>query len=353
MDTTPEPPSSPLSPVPSSPLSSALDASEPAQTKGPSPKRRRRYTTQEKLEIMITTLADIRWNMKDFLSALIEHRGHHTMRVAQSQLLDLAYVDLPSHKDFEVLVGSKRKEIFLQERGWGWATETLLVEIKALAEYSAFGLFQPPSEEVELGSVELIKLAVRAIEQLAPQWLAVIDGACRETSLRDPQTTVKSLSLAQRTAYIYIRAGRGGVLLDTLNQLGLIVSYDTLQRRMKSLTGEAERQVRLLGQAPSTILTWDNFEFTEGRRGERTGDRATFRSITTALIVEDRGFEAGPLRQHMWHPQETLLSPEMLGQGLEPNTITIRLHHIESAIKAIFPTKPDGPQFPWLSCMPT
>ena len=198
------------------------------------------------------------------------------MRVAQSQLLDLAYVDLPSHKDFEVLVGSKRKEIFLQERGWGWATETLRVEIKALAEHSAFGLFQPPSEEVELGSVEPIKLAVRAIEQLAPQWLAVIDGACRETSLRDPQTTVKSLSLAQRTVIIFaflchmmrpkkstnlqtiigLYLYQGGArrrVLDTLNQLGLIVSYDTLQRRMKSLTGEAERQVRLLGQATSTI----------------------------------------------------------------------------------------------------
>ena len=81
------------------------------------------------------------------------------------------------------------------------------------------------------------------------------------------------------------------------------MSYNTIQRRMKGLTHEAGRKVCTVGQAPSGVLTYDNFEFSESKRGERAGDQRTFRSIITYLTIEGRGFDCGRLEQSMWRPQ--------------------------------------------------
>ena len=290
-------------------------------------------------------LGKLRWNMRDLLSALIDHRGRHTLRVPQRQFLDFAYAGLPARKDFDKIVGVTRRDMFLQARGWAWASETLRLEVKALGGHSTFAAFEPPSEIAELGSLGFIKDVAPAIEQLAPRWLEIIERCRHETCLRDPTATPADPALTERAViilaslchimrpikstnfqtlmglYLY-QGGTRRRVLDTLNQLGLIISYDTLQRRMKSLTEEAERQVQLVGRAPNCILTWDNFEFTEGRRGERTGDQASFRSITTALVVEGRDSGDGPLRPHMWHPRETLLSAVQLARGLAPSEVT-------------------------------
>lgn len=54
------------------------------------------------------------------------------------------------------------------------------MEINALATHPAFLLFKPPSDGAEVGSLEFIKQAASAIEQLALQWLKLIGGVCDE-----------------------------------------------------------------------------------------------------------------------------------------------------------------------------
>ena len=81
------------------------------------------------------------------------------------------------------------------------------------------------------------------------------------------------------------------------------MSYSTLQRRMSSLSDEARRKIRTIGRASTTVVTYDNFVFAEGRRGERIGDVREFRSITTALIFEGQGLGVTVLRQNMWQPE--------------------------------------------------
>ena len=71
--------------------------------------------------------------------------------------------------------------------------------------------------------------------------------------------------------YIYQGGARRRVL-DTLCHLGLTMSYSTLQRHMSSLSDEARRKLRTIGRASTTVVTYDNFVFAEGRRGERIGD---------------------------------------------------------------------------------
>ncbi|MCJ1356189.1 MAG: hypothetical protein MMC33_006183 [Icmadophila ericetorum] len=57
----------------------------------------------------------------------------------------------------------------------------------------------------------------------------------------------------------------------------------------------------------------------------------------------------GPLRQHMWKPEENLLSAERLARKLGPSELNtkIRRYHIESAIKALYLKPPEDVTFPW------
>ena len=110
-------------------------------------------------------------------------------------------------------------------------------------------------------------------------------------------------------------------VLDTLCHLGLTMSYSTLQRRMSSLSDEARRKIRTIGRASTTVVTYDNFVFAEGRRGERIGDVREFRSITTALIFKGQGLGVTVLRQNMWQPENYPLSAIGLALRLKPDDI--------------------------------
>ena len=128
--------------------------------------------------------------------------------------------------------------------------------------------------------------------------------------------------------YIYQGGARRRVL-DTLCHFDLTMSYTTLQRRMLSLIKEAERKVQMLGQGSNMNLTYDNFDFAEGKRGERTGDNRDVRSITTALIFQGQGFDAGALRQDMWRPATHLLSAERIARKLETGDLEMRVSSIQ------------------------
>lgn len=239
------------------------------------------------------------------------------MRRAQGQFFDFAYTDLPAHAEFTTRIGPLRKSTFLREQCWGWAMEALGGEIKALAECPAFAVYQPPSESTKLGSLEPIKQSGALIKQVAPRWLELIEAVCCGSRLESPadiESIVpngrhaivlailchklrpqRSTNLQTILGFYLLQGGARRRVLDTFCQFGLTISYTTLQRRMADLIGEAERKVKIMGQSPFGIVTYDNFDFLEGKRGERTGDTRIQRSITTSLIFKGRGLDAGAL----------------------------------------------------------
>ena len=123
--------------------------------------------------------------------------------------------------------------------------------------------------------------------------------------------------------YLY-EAGVRRRALDSLSRLGFVPSYTTITRRLNEARRFAEEQVKAVGRDPISVLTWDNFEFKERRRGERSGDHATFRSITTALVIESRVSMSKPLAPGMWRPRTFPLSAVDIGLKLE---LGGALHH--------------------------
>lgn len=238
--------------------------------------------------------------MKRFLRALYRHRSDHKFRVAQKHFLDFAYTELPCDQHFERAVKPKRRRPIV-ECGYKWIMDELHKELRVLGQAKAFGGFHPPSEDKDLGAIPSIKDASPTVKELAPQWLHLLQCVCSDDMASPNASAVQSATLILTTMchlmrpkkcfnfqtkfglYLY-QGGASRRVLDTLCRFGMIVSYTTLQRRLTSLRTEAERRVEAVGQAPSTIRTYANFEFTEGRRGERTGDNRQFRSITTVVV---------------------------------------------------------------------
>lgn len=69
-------------------------------------------------------------------------------------------------------------------------------------------------------------------------------------------------------------------VIENLNHLGLNRSHQVIQRMQHTLHLEGESAVHTVGSMPTSIVTYNNFEFAQIKRGERPGDLRQFRSIT-------------------------------------------------------------------------
>ena len=207
--------------------------------------------------------------MKRFLRALYKHRSQHRFRVPHKHVLDFAYAELPRDPDFErILKPKKRKAI--AECGYKWAVDGLHSELRTLGSHEPFGEFRPPSDDQDLGLMPFIRDATPTITELAPQWLHLIQRVSNDStfssnpSIIQPATLIlatlchllqpQKCSNFQTTLGLHLyRGGASRRVLATLCRIRLIVSYTTLQRRLKLVRASAEHPVEAVGQAPSTI----------------------------------------------------------------------------------------------------
>ena len=85
--------------------------------------------------------------------------------------------------------------------------------------------------------------------------------------------------------YLY-SAGARVDAITLLNHLGLSVSYQVLQSKLRDITATSKQWIKDQAQNRQLVGTRDNFEFRENVHGERVGDIVKFRSITMALWIE-------------------------------------------------------------------
>ena len=73
------------------------------------------------------------------------------------------------------------------------------------------------------------------------------------------------------TFYIY-QSDTHQRVMNTLNQFELIISYTTIQRRLKKITKKAQQKIKMINKTSITVLVYDNFEFAVHYKGERISD---------------------------------------------------------------------------------
>ncbi len=316
-----DPPSSHPPSTPSTPASPFNFHAPPPSPPRKRAKRRRRMPDYDKLLDILQRLKDMRWNVRDFLSTLVNNSGRHKVRRAQTLFLDFAYMEFPTDENFSRRIGPLRKSTFMDKHCWRWIMDALGQEIKALAAHPAFASFQPTSQTTDFGSLESITQTAAVIKNLAPRWLELIETVCVDgqrgtpidiASLTSTGPHVIMLALLchkfrpnkanniQTVLGLYLyQGGARRRVIDTFSQYGLTKSYKTLKRRMNSLVSAAEEKARVVSQSFEEVDTYDNFDFPERNRGERTRDSRVMRSITTSLVVEGREFDDGPLKRDM------------------------------------------------------
>lgn len=326
-------PSSPLSllsdPDLSSPPIEIEDETSPAAIlPPPSTSKQRKIRNDNKLDHILEALRAVRWGVKDFLEVLEERKEvvpfheNGSYKKAYHSFNRYAYQSLPQRRTSLYVLG-KHPDPALKAWAFEIVGQELRKEVKSLVTHEAFGNWTPSALQ---GSEELnFNRVPEVIAERAPGWSSLLKAAtvnsenqdadlvkssdfimvsmlCRRARMRSSDKMAAALGI-----YLY-HAGTKRRALDTLAGLGICVSYRSIMRRLERMEELSVQEVRKLGQNSLSVPTYDNFEFQEQRRGERLGDsRPSLRSITTALVIEDRLKLTEPFSCNMWQPEKFLL----------------------------------------------
>ena len=107
--------------------------------------------------------------------------------------------------------------------------------------------------------------------------------------------------------YLY-SAGARVDAITLLNHLGLCVSYDVLQKKLRNITASSMSWIKQQSTNRKLIGTWDNFKYRENVHEERLGDTVKFRLVIMALWIENSWrIPATGLQQLMWNLKHKLL----------------------------------------------
>ena len=323
----------------------------------------------DKLRQIYDLLESFTWTMKDLIKAVLDEAAsadYTKTRVpahARACFLNYVYNEIPKDHDvFEFFNGKIPDSLMMwSTRMTGKATSQ---EIDKLVKLPFFGKYMPESLRSADFDPALTQPPSQAVD-LAPNLLYLLDCIVSGFSSAKPVCDLDSqeaLKLTENVQFVmanlchlrYPRrsnnlpvklglylydAGTARRGLDLLSKLHYGAAYRVITAKMDSLQEEALNEVRKSGSNPTSIVTYDNFEFREGRRGERIGDQACFRSITTALVIPDRLGYDQPLERAMWRPQSHLLDPIEIMDQFEES-------HIDQEVSAgchVLPSQSDTP----------
>lgn len=284
---------------------------------------RRRATELEKMMIVMNSIKACHWTLKNFLTSLHRQRQHHSMRRAHEQFLDFAYQNLVREKNFEKIIDKQRENVLFLAFEWSRAVKSLSHELESLTRQSMFDAFESSTKLNDVRSLQTLRSVMTALDQQTSLWMSLFEHVAKADALKDEDITeentcrtwpvlVMTVLSRQRHSrratnmpiildlYLYQSEVRRRVL-TTLNQLNLMMSYQSLSRRLKELTMKTKRIILIESQRFSIIVIYDNFDFMKDKRDERTSDTQIMRSITTALLFREREFENELLNADMWH----------------------------------------------------
>jgi hypothetical protein len=109
-------------------------------------------------------------------------------------------------------------------------------------------------------------------------------------------------------------------VVSVLSHVGLSVSYASIHNPLETLTEDALNTVRAAIKEHSWFLLYDNINFLNHKYDQRSDNKNTFESGTTATIVITKGVEV--VRQvHDQRPAPTVVAT-VLDSSTEPIHVT-------------------------------
>ena len=246
-----------------------------------------------------------RWGMHRILATLTEHRKDPRLRLAYRQFKHFAYQTLlQKDEQLSKALFQKNWDTIIKLRAKTEIEKRYCREIQQLCRTPSFG---PMNLEPGIIDKQPLENIVAVATEKAPLLSSMVYGVrptsclwCRLSSLH--LVSMKLIAvliilchLAHRNnsnylplligLYLY-SAGAKVDAITLLNQLGLSVSYNVLQTKLRDITSSSKGWIKQQAKNYQLVGTWDNFEYRENVHGERVGDIVKFRSITMALWVQ-------------------------------------------------------------------
>lgn len=104
-------------------------------------------------------------------------------------------------------------------------------------------------------------------------------------------------SFLPRVLGVYMLAnGTPRRVIDTLNGMGLISSYSTLNRLLNTMEVAAQKNIKLAAHDPNAVIVYDNFNFMNRIRELAGGKKDRMVNLTTACLIACPELD-GPLKQ--------------------------------------------------------
>ncbi|MCJ1344728.1 hypothetical protein MMC31_002931 [Peltigera leucophlebia] len=248
------------------------------------------------------------WGMDRILAIFVHHRDDKWLNTAYCQFRRFAYYTMmiESRKDgcWPKALGRRELKSVLRTRLQPIAKAQYGKEVQKLCKTPGFG----PTGDIRPGEIDrtplesivnvakttalMLTSLINSIGPLAKssdiashlanmKLVTILVTLCRSTHHNNSNYLPLLITL-----YLY-SAGARVDAITLLNHLGLSVSYDTLQRKLKSIFFQSARWINMQASNPKLVGTWDNFEYRENVNGERVGDKLKFRSITMALWIQN------------------------------------------------------------------
>lgn len=249
-----------------------------------------------------------RWGIDRILATLTYHRKDQRLRSSYRQFKQFAYQTLFEESDassgqFPHALTKKDWNLIIKLKGKSEMEKRYRREIQILCKTPCFGavdsepgiINKHPLEGIVEIATEKAPLISSMVFGVGPTSLLQYPSKLHLISMKLVAVLVILCRSAHRNNSNYLplmvalclySAGAKVDAITLLNHLGLSVSYNVLQSKLRDITLSSKQWIRQQAQNRQLVGTWDNFEFRENVQGERVGDVVKFRSITMALWIE-------------------------------------------------------------------
>ena len=276
-----------------------------------------RRSDEDKTIDILAYMSQSRMTIPKFLQCLALHRRRRECAKPFKTFKQFAYSTATQEDGF---LDTSDWSAIMEGGGWAFAANAIHKEVETLCQTPTYGVFRQSDRD---GSIGELSEFITATERSAPRLTSLLARVSHSSRKNDQEPEFKhnkslivicsllchtlhrnSSSAFQTILGLFLHnGGAKRYVIEALNKLGLSVSYKVLQAELADIAKLSKDKVRDLGRSPLTIATYDNFEYSEGKRGERTGDLKTkVKSITTALIFNGNLLPEGGLKQAMWKP---------------------------------------------------
>ncbi len=233
-------------------------------------------------------------------------------------------------------------------------------EVQKLYQTSSFGMASRNKGNVDLEPLEMMVIIAKEkallltslVQSVGPlsmsamishlasmKLLAILVILCRLDHRKNSNYFLLLVAI-----YFYL-AGAKIDAITLLNHLGLLVSYNMLLKRLRSITLARAAFIKQQATNCKLVGTQNNFKYQENIAGERIGNIIKFRSVTMALWIKNRWrIPFTSLKQQMWDVKRENLDLWKLGidvfglEGRETQTKYIQFHRFK-AFQAAFPVE--------------